>query len=407
MKAPNDSLHHSRYRIVIAGLILAAHLAVGLNLFAVSPLLPLIIDDLSINRTTAGLLVAMPLLVAALFGLPGGLVTIRLGLIPTFAVAWIAMGLLALSPVAPNFPTLLALRLVYGLGIAMVLTATGPLLMQWFRPKEVLVMNGLNTATLSLGIALSLVLAVPLDEALGWKGALGVFGSAGIIGALAWPILGRAPASKDQFAAAISATGILRVLRARTILLLLAADAGVLIQYTAFSGWLPTFYSEERGMSLAQAGFITGLLPLIGVFAVIAGALLPLKISAHRVFLIVPGMMVILGGLGSFTLSSTPVIYTSVILVGMGSWLYVPTLLSLTMQLAGMVPDNVAIVWGTMITVSGIGMFISPVMVGFLRDASGTFLPGFFLCSAAAWSLFLAGVLLPRGLSVSRSQVDG
>ena len=161
MEAPTDSLHRSRYRIVIAGLILAAHLVAGLNLFAVSPILLLIIKDLSINSATAGLLVAMPMLVAALFGLPGGLITMRLGVWKTFGAAWVAMGLLVLSPVAPNFPTLLTLRLLFGLGIAMMFIASGPLLLQWFRPKEVLVMNGLNSAILSLGIFLSLATAVP------------------------------------------------------------------------------------------------------------------------------------------------------------------------------------------------------------------------------------------------------
>lgn len=404
MEAATDSLHRSRYRIVIAGLILAAHLAVGLNMFAVSPILPIIIDDLSINRATAGLLVAMPMLVAALFGLPGGVITMRLGLRRTFGAAWVAMGLLALSPVAPNFPTLLTLRLLFGLGAAMMFTASGPLLLQWFKPKEVLVMNGLTTAILSLGIFLSLATAVPLADALEWKGALGVFGGLGVVGTLAWGLFGRAPARQDHLAAVAPLRGAFVVLRSRAVLLLLAADAGVLIQYTALSAWLPTFYSEVRGMTLGRAGLITALLPLVGVFAVIAGALLPLKFGAPRVFLIVPGIMIIVGGLASFSFSSTPVIYASVFLIGVGSWLYVPTLLSWTMQLAGMVPGNVAIVWGSLITISGMGMFISPILVGFLRDASGTFTLGFLICSAAAWSLLLAGIFIPGGFSFSLSQ---
>ena len=99
---------------------------------------------------------------AALFGLPGGIMTMRLGVRRTYSIAWLAMGLLTLSPLSPNFPILLTLRLLYGLGIAMMVTATGPLLLQWFRPKEVLVMNGLTMATMSLGIFLSLSTAVPI-----------------------------------------------------------------------------------------------------------------------------------------------------------------------------------------------------------------------------------------------------
>ncbi|MCI0845583.1 MAG: MFS transporter [Chloroflexi bacterium] len=404
MEAATDSLHRSRYRIVIAGLILAAHLAVGLNMFAVSPILLIIIDDLSINRATAGLLVAMPMLVAAIFGLPGGLITMRLGLRRTYGAAWVAMGLLALSPLAPNFLAILTLRLLFGLGAAMMFTASGPLLLQWFKPKEVLVMNGLNSAILSLGIFLSLATAVPLAEALEWKGALGVFGVVGVLGALAWGFLGRVPARDGHLPAMVPLRGVFVLLRSRAMLLLLAADAGVFIQYTALSAWLPTFYAEVRGMTLGRAALITALLPLVGVFAVIAGALIPLKFGAPRIFLIVPGIMIIVGGLASFNFSSTPVIYASVILIGVGSWLYVPTLLSWTMQLAGMVPGNVAIVWGALITVSGIGMFLSPILVGFLRDASGTFTLGFLICSAAAWSLLLAGIFIPGGFSFSLSQ---
>ncbi|MEO2142004.1 MAG: hypothetical protein ABGX63_07465, partial [bacterium] len=67
---PNQDIPlYGRYRLVMAILVLAGHLSVGLNIFAVSPLLTLAIDDYDINRTTAGLLVAMPLLVAAAFGL--------------------------------------------------------------------------------------------------------------------------------------------------------------------------------------------------------------------------------------------------------------------------------------------------------------------------------------------------
>ncbi len=69
--APEDIYNPSappetRYRFVIAALVLSGHLSVGLNIFAVSPLLPLAIDEYDISRAAAGLLVALPLLVAAI-----------------------------------------------------------------------------------------------------------------------------------------------------------------------------------------------------------------------------------------------------------------------------------------------------------------------------------------------------
>ena len=41
-------------------------------------------------------------------------------------------------------------------------------------------------------------------------------------------------------------------------------------------------------------------------------------------------------------------------------------------------------------------MFLSPILVGFLRDAFGAFYPGFLLCSVGAWALLLAGILMPK-----------
>ena len=89
--------HDSRYRFVMAALILAAHFCVGLNVFAVSPVLLLVIEDLNISRTTASLLVALPLLISAVFGLPGSVLVMKLGLRRAFILGWAAMGLSGVS----------------------------------------------------------------------------------------------------------------------------------------------------------------------------------------------------------------------------------------------------------------------------------------------------------------------
>ena len=388
---------------MIAGLILAAHLCIGLNVFAVAPVLLVIIEEYNISRTAASLLVALALLAAAAFGLPGGLITMRLGLKLAFSLAWASMGLLVLSALAPGYPALLALRLVFGLGSALILTATGPLLGAWFQPREVVLMNGLNTAILSLGIAASVATMAPLAEAIGWQPALSIYGAMGVLGTLAWLMLGRGSPEdglsggppRGANVEAISVRQIPEVLFRRPILLLLAADAGVLIQYTALTAWLPAFYFETRGMTRSQAGFLTGLLPFVGIFGALLGGLLPLRVHARRLFLVAPGVMVIIGGLISFGLDYVLATYFGLFLLGLGSWLYVPTLLGLSMSLVNRVPARVAIVWGSLITFSGFAMFVAPIFVGFIRDVSGSFLPGFFICSVAAWALLAAGIFVP------------
>ena len=387
---------HSRYRMVMAALVLAGHLSVGLNVFAASPLLPLAIDDYDVNRATAGLLVALPLLVAAALGLPSGVLIARIGLRRAFIIGWTAVALVSLSGWAPNFTALVLLRSATGLGFAFILTATGPLLMQWFRPKEVTVMNALTTAALSLGIALSVATAAPLAELMDWQMALTIYALPGIAGLLAWLVLGRVSGGTPMTGAGISLREVSAVLRNRTVVILLAADAGILIQYAAFTGWLPTFYNEDRGISLSQAGFITGLLPLVGMFAVLAGGVVALRVASPRALFAASGLLAGLGGLGAFLLPGPALIYPAVVVMGIGSWVYVPKLLTLPMQMVGMTPERVAVVWGSLLTFSGFAMFVSPILVGGLRDISGSFIPGLAIAAAFSWALLLAGILLPR-----------
>ena len=429
----------------MAAMTLAAHLAAGLNLFAVSPLLPLAIDDYGISRAQAGMLISLPMLVGALLGIPGGMLAARIGLKRAYMLSWLSMSLLALSAVTPSFPAMLLLRLSYGVGLALMVSASGPLVMQWFRRREILIINALNTAILSLGVAISVAGAVPLAQWLDWKTALTLFSGVGVIGAILWPLAPKAPPSapsthqprKSPTASlhrsgnpltdsprqpgnppnqltttadnpptdspqpagntrggGISLREVLTVLRGRAVALLVAADAGIFIQYTALTGWLPTFYHEARGLSPSEAGFLTSILPFVGIFAVIAGGTLPMRFS-YRSILLLSGVLAIAGGLGSFLLTPAPAIYLSVVALGIGSWLYVPTLLTIPIRLPGATPERVAVIWGSFMTFSGIGMFIAPIMVGAIRDAAGSYLIGFLICAAASWALLISGILLP------------
>ncbi len=386
----------NRYRYVIGAMVIAAHLTVGLNLFAVSPLLPLAIEEYGINRTSAGLLVSFPMLLGAIFGLPGGILISRIGIRRAFFFGWVSISLLALSYVAPNFWVMIVLRLLFGVGFAFVITASGPMLMQWFRSKEMLVMNALITAVMSLGIAISVASAAPLAEVSSWKASLTIFAGIGVLGTLVWVWAGRRVTEDMGNTAMIRLSDVGAVLKNRTIALLILADAGVFIQYSAFTGWLPTFYTEDRGISLSEAGIITGILPFVGVFAVLVGGLLPGRVGSPRSLFMGAGLLVISGGLGAFLSPHMTGIYISVIILGIGSWLYIPTLLTLPMQMTGMTPGHVAVVWGAFLTFSGITMFLAPILVGALRDLSGSFFLGLAICAVFSWSLFISGVLLPR-----------
>ena len=373
-----------------------ARLAFGLSFVALSPILPLITEDYGISHAMAGFLVAVVFIIGAAFGLPGGVIVGRLGLRRTYTLSLFMMGSMTLMFLSPGFYGLLALRIVYSLGAALLTPATGHLVMQWFRSRELPIITGLTLASTSIGFVISLATAALLADILGWQRVLGLFGAVGLAAAFAWLIWGKAQEGMGDIRPPVPWQDIRSILRNRTIWLICTADAAVFMQYFALSSWLPTFYNESRGMSLTQAGFIISLLPFMGIFAVLLGGFLPSQIGSKRLFLIVPGAMAGLGGLGSYLISDTTLTYVAVMILGLGTWLCIPTILTLPMEMRGMTPERTALYWGWLATVSGIGMFTAPLVVGAMRDSMGTFVPGFLIFSALAWFLFAAGFLLPK-----------
>ena len=396
-QAPESAtLSPKRYRFVVAGFTVLGYLAAGMALLAPSPLLPLIIEDYSINWTTASLLITLTLLMAAGMGLPGGVIIARIGIRRAYAASWFLMTLPVLSPLAVNFAALLALRVAAGAGFVVAGIAAGPLLMQWFRLRETLVMNGLNMAALNVGMAASLFAAAPLAEALGWRGALAVFSAPSVLGAIVWIPLSRPVRETAPPSPMFSPRAVWAVISDRTVLLLVAAQTGALTQYSALTSWLPSFLNEVRGLSLNQAGFATGLLPFVGIFALLLAGFASYRLGPSRNFLIASGLLAVIGGPGAFLFGNLSGIYISIIVLGIGTHLYSPISLSLSMGLPGMTPEKLAIVWGVIFSVSSFGMFLSPLVVGVLRDTSGSFMPGFAISAASAWALIIAGLLLPR-----------
>ena len=389
------------YRWVMAAMSLVGHLALGFNLFGIAPVLPLAIADYGISNFAAGLLVSLPMLLAAGFGIPGGMWVASIGVKRAQLIGWVAMAVLAFSFVAPNFAVMLLLRLAYGLGLAMMITSTGPLLMAWFSQKEVLVMNSLNTAAVSLGVAIAVGGAAPLAQLTDWKMAMSLFGAVGVAGAVAWLVAGRDAPLEGVRPVPISLRQTVNVLRGRTVILIVLTDAGVLFQYTALTGWLPTFYNDHLGLSLSEAGLITGMLPFVGVFAVLAGGLAPLRFDSPRSLFVISGIAALLGGLGAYLVPGVPGIYVAAVILGFGSWFYVPMLLTLPLRLAGITPQGLAVIYGSLIAFSGFAMFAAPILVGAIRDATGSFLPGFLICTAMSSTALLGGLLLPRGASVA------
>ena len=398
----------TRYRFVILGLVAFLGFSGGLSFFAIGPITPLIIDEYDINRSTASLLTSIVALVHLGFALPASMLIGRMGPKKLVVFGSLASSAPILSFLAvESFPFLLAIRTVYGLGFVILFPASAPILMQWFRPRELPLVNGVFVALASLGIATSTFIVAPLADAVGWEVALSAFGGVSLSAAIAWLALGRAEMAVRDFQTPSVVRRAWEILRSRTTLLVVVADAGPFALLTVSLAWLPTLYNQEHGMSLPKAGTLMGLLSLAGVVALVLASLLATRVRRRRPFLILPGILVGFAGLGTLLLADSVAVYAAVVALGFACWFYLPVLVTIPMEVHSNDPGRVAIVFATIMATGGTATFIAPLAVGAIADLMGSLVPGLALFAVLAWSLGIAGFLLPEtGASASETKPE-
>ena len=64
-------------------------------------------------------------------------------------------------------------------------------MMQWFRPKELPVLNAINVSVVTMAISISTFTIAPLSQLLEWKMAVSLYGGASLLGAILWAALAR------------------------------------------------------------------------------------------------------------------------------------------------------------------------------------------------------------------------
>lgn len=376
--------------------ILLLQFALGINAFSMSPILPLVSEDLALTRSAGGILVGTSMAIMAITAIPVTLLLSRFGLKLMVSLGWFLTSSMILAPLVDNHGSFLALRVALGLGMAITLPATGALIMQWFEPKRTAFMTALSMASMTIGVSIAMVSTAPLASVLGWQGALATQGVVALVGAVYWLALGGAPGKRKEEDPYSIAFQLKRAFVARSTWLMVFADSGPFGQYVALTSWLPSYYYHEFGMSLSKAGFLTGILPLIGVLAVLTGGLIAARLNDRRLFLIALGFLACLSGFGAFLLNEGWILYASLAALGIASWAYLPLIMTLPMERPDVAPEDVAMIWALLGTAGGFICIIGPFSVGWLTDTIGSYVPAFSLWALLSLSLALAGTVWPK-----------
>lgn len=376
------------------GLMLAAFAAgwavVYADRTALYPLLTVIAGDFALSSTEAGLLTSTYFLLYLVLQIPAGMAGDRWGLkkvlLATYAL--VGAGVLGLGLAGANYASLLFFVGLHGLGAGGYYPAAYGTMLQVVPPER----RGISAAVVGTGMAAGLLAGLamsgPVYDWLGsWRApflllSVPTFLMLGFFH-LAVPAVRSAGAASWRDYRAILADRDLWLIN--------------IITFTALYGfwvavtWGPTFLKLERGFSLGQAGFYTGLVALTALPAgLVWGRLSDRYGRKPLALLVLPCAALTLGVLSQVT--SAPAIVAALLAFGLFSnSAFTPIMAAWTGDIVSRrYPGLMGAAVGVFNFVVMSAAIVAPTVSGYLRDTTGSLVPAMLAGSA----LVLAGSFL-------------
>jgi MFS transporter, CP family, cyanate transporter len=359
----------------------------------VGPVLPELRAGLPLSGTGAAVLTTLPVLCFGLLAAAAPRLARRYGIEPvlTGVMATLAVG--ALLRVLDGPPALYAGTVVAGGSIAIGNVLVPPLIKRDF-PDRTGLMMGVYTMAVSGSAAVASGLAVPLEggSGLGWRGSLGAWMVPAAVAALAW--LPRLRGHTRPPATPHAGRSLLRDPLAWQLTVFFGLQS---LSFYAVLGWLPSMY-RDFGASPAAAGFLLSLsglvqIPISLVLPGLAGR------ARHQVAYVMGGTALIGLGLAGVLWAPMAAPYLWVLLLGAGQGSCFALGLNLFVLRTRRVTDTArvsAMAQSIGYTLCAVG----PLLVGVLREISGSWTAPLVLLLALLLPQLLCGALAGRDRTV-------
>ena len=254
----------------------------GFNMYLIAPasIIPLFAETFDIDKATAGLSISAFFLSWGIANFPGWLIMDRrdnrhlvFGGAVVFAAACVA------TAVAQSYTVFLVARLVGGATGAFLWTANANIVSRVFPGSRLALGTSLFVASGPVGQAIAQLFGPVLANAVGWRTLFFVPPILTVIGV---PILYYAVSDPIRSEETISMAQFGRTLRYPTILAVSLASACSFALFLFFNSWMPTYATEELGVSLAAAGAAASLMPFAGIVARPGGGWISDRIDGRR-----------------------------------------------------------------------------------------------------------------------------
>lgn len=379
---------NARWHLVAGGWLLAA----VLNAYIIVPasFFSVISEQLAITSTAASWIVSVMFGVGVVASIPAG---IALDRTDNRRVIVIAAGVLFVScswswyaARTGSYWTLLAARALGGLTFPVIWTGSMNLIRRTFDTATQATAIGVFTTSAPAGFAIGQLSGSVLASQLGWTVPFGIFAvPAGLAGGLFWVtsrhVPGRSGESSPPRIADFRYVLTNRHVQSVALMGFLAYSV-----YVFFNSWMPTYLTDQLGLSLAASGALVAAFPAMGILsrsgsgfisdwfltqrrqplvAVAFGAALPL-VTVVAVSKVVAVLVVCLVLAGLFVQLGIGILYT-----------YVQELVDPTVSATAL---------AALTMMCSLGSFTAPIVTGFLIEQTGGYVAAF------SYALLIVGI---------------
>lgn len=418
----------TRARLGILALITTATMINYLDRAVMGVAAPAVVADLGLSAVTMGLIFSAFSWTYALAQIPGGLLLDRLGTRVTYAMSLLSWSLFTLlHGLASGAAALLGLRLGLGLAEAPCFPANSRVLGMWFPQQERARANSVYSVGMYVGLACFSPLLFMIVESWGWRALFVASGSIGIAFGVVFWLMYRDPRhsrrTNETELAHIAAGGGLepksaatrfepavlgRLLAKRTILGASIGHFAGNVTLVFFLTWFPTYLANERGMDWTRSGVFT-LFPYIAasIGVLCGGFLSDLLIKRTGSALLGRKLPIVVGLLLASTMMAAGFVNSNAVVIAIASLAFFGQgMVNLGWTLVSDVAPKplLGVTGGAFNFVGNIAGIVTPIVVGLVVDATGSFRGGLLFVGAIALVGAFAYIFLVR--DVSRIELD-
>ncbi len=352
------------------GLLFAVTLTGILSNSLLSPVIPDVLDHFGQSDSRAGVLVAVGALpgivMAPLIGFAADRFGRKVVLVPCL-VTFGVFGIVAAT--AQTFTVLLLARLAMGFGSGGLINLAVVMIGDNWSGAERTRLVGLNSAVLTLGLAVVPLSSGLITDLASWRWALALYSTALVTaGAVAMLIENVRPAQTGNVRSQIR--GAFRILRQPVLIAsLISGTLTFALIFGIFLATIPVHLEEEFGLSAGWRGAIIAL-PAIASSVVSANLGRLRRTLGLRVLLVSGSTMFVAAFLALGTTATLAILIVAVIVYGIGEGAIIPALQDTTVTVApAAYRGGVLAVWVGFVR---LGQTVGPLLAAALTGATST-----------------------------------